>query len=127
MDWSEAEDNLLLTLSKQYSYNWPLIADVFNGSTVRISTDMRDNWDVYYRWDKKFGPGSQTVDAAGTSSAGAAGRKDLGKLPTKFDGTKKDLRHHVVYDEMRSLQKRREMQGSKPSGKLIRRLPDNRS
>jgi hypothetical protein len=112
LDWTEAEDNTLLALSKQYSYNWHLIADVFNGCTVRVPSDVREPWDVYDRWSKKFGPGSQAAVEAGET------RDKIGKK-TKYDGTKKDQRHISLYEAVRVLQRRREAMPPKVAGACV--------
>jgi len=115
MDWTEGEDNLLLMMSKQYSHNWHLIAEVFNSTTIRVPTDLRQPWDMYDRWNKRFGPGSQpnlNADASKEAAANQA-KKDKAKKMSKFEGTKKDLRHLSLYDAVRSLQKRRDAQPPK--------------
>ena len=119
-------------LTRQYSYNWTAIAEVFNGSTVRVPTDRRLPWDVYDRWNKKFGPQSQAaaVEAAaaeaGPSAAIAAkARKEAKKIPSKFEGSKKKARHLALHDAIRKLQRKREAIPKPPGervGLLTRKL-----
>lgn len=104
-DWTSEEDNILLAYSKQYAYNWHLIADIFNIATKRVSTDMRIPWDMYNRWNKRFGPGSQ---ASASASDLSSAKKDKKKAVSKYEGPKKKLRHICLYDAMRKLQKKRE-------------------
>jgi chromatin modification-related protein VID21 len=115
-DWTPEEDSLLLALAKQYSYNWHLIAEMFNSSTHRVPTDRRVAWDVYDRWDKKFGPGSQQSTSAG---AGEPPRRGADRAPkkttTKYDGPKKRLRHLSLYDALRKTQKKRETTAPRPN------------
>jgi Myb-like DNA-binding domain len=110
-DWTPDEDSLLLTFAKQYSFNWHLIAEMFNSSTHRIPTDRRIAWDVYDRWDKKFGPGSQQAAVAAAAVAAEGPRRGADRAPkktTKYEGPKKRLRHLSLYDALRKTQKKRE-------------------
>lgn len=115
LDWSEGEDNLLLMMSKQYSHNWHLISEVFNSTTVRVPTDLRQPWDVYDRWNKRFGPGSQPNLNAEASKDAAANqsKKDKNKKAPKFEGTKKEVRHLSLYEAVRALKARRDAQPPK--------------
>jgi hypothetical protein len=109
-DWTPEEDSLLLQFAKQYSFNWHLIAEMFNSSTHRVPTDRRIPWDVYDRWDKKFGPGSQQA-AAAAAAAAEGPRRGADRAPkksNKYDGPKKRLRHLSLYDALRKTQKKRE-------------------
>ena len=58
-DWSVDEDRQLFIFARQYSFNWDLIAHVFNGANKRLKSDERLPWDCYDRWHKKFAPPAQ--------------------------------------------------------------------
>ncbi|TIA78319.1 hypothetical protein E3P98_03895 [Wallemia ichthyophaga] len=60
LQWSEEEDNLLHTLTQQYTGNWLLVADIFNGSHQAFShrpADRREPVDCFERW--KSGEGRE--------------------------------------------------------------------
>jgi chromatin modification-related protein VID21 len=56
MDWTPEEDRQLFIFARQYSFNWDLIASVFNDATHRPQSDARLPWDCYDRWHKKYAP-----------------------------------------------------------------------
>jgi len=56
MDWTPEEDRQLFVFARQYSFNWDLIASVFNDATHRPQCDARLPWDCYDRWHKKYAP-----------------------------------------------------------------------
>jgi len=82
LEWEENEDAVLHELVQDYSYNWTLIADLFNSSRITISTDERSPWDCYDRWNHKFGPASKEAEATGAITAGAEGAKSAIKTGT---------------------------------------------
>lgn len=59
--WEEQDDAILMRLLGDYSWNWNLVADLFNSARSTVSTDRRSAWDCYHRWDQKWGPASKTV------------------------------------------------------------------
>lgn len=120
LHWGADEDALVISLQRQYGTNWNLIADVFNGTTVRPSADNRLAWDMFDRWDKLIGPSSKKTLPDGTEikipvpdyipSVDKSGR---GQQFATFDGSKKRLRHLTVHDAIRKVQKKREATASK--------------
>lgn len=118
--------------SKQYAHNWHLIADVFNASTSRLPTDMRIAWDVYDRWNKKYGPASQstqlTTPSTGASSApsepqvstsgsSSAKAQPVKKSPPRLDGASKKVVHkQAIGDAIVKMQRRREQQARTQGG-----------
>lgn len=67
-DWTVEDDRQLYTFVRQYSYNWDLVAHVFNGATKRPKTDERLPWDCFDRWNKKFvQPSQQPLPQSGSS------------------------------------------------------------
>lgn len=56
MEWTAEEDRQLFIFARQYSFNWDLIASVFNDATHRPKCDERLPWDCYDRWHKKYAP-----------------------------------------------------------------------
>jgi len=70
MDWTPEEDKQLFIFARQYSFNWDLIASVFNDATHRFKYDERLPWDCYDRWHKKYAP--LPTPATGQTSAATA-------------------------------------------------------
>ncbi|GAA95301.1 uncharacterized protein L969DRAFT_92439 [Mixia osmundae IAM 14324] len=144
-EWTDEDDSILLGLSKQYVNNWQLIADLFHGTSKKSNSDKREAWDVYNRWNKRFGPASapsmlntevvgtpgaapQSADAASTSASQAGAitsngtAKVIKKMPTKFEGSRKKLRHLSIYDAMRKTSKRREAIAARPGAHMPRKV-----
>ena len=48
--WTPQDDQLLRDLVESYSSNWHLIADCLNSLRCAVTTDIRSNWDCYYRF-----------------------------------------------------------------------------
>ncbi|GAA5862805.1 hypothetical protein JCM8547_006551 [Rhodosporidiobolus lusitaniae] len=128
--WLPEEDAKLLALQKQYSFNWSLIAQVFNLSTHRPQSDHRLAWDCYDRWDKLVGPGSKKTLPDGTEIVRPPPDwippldKVTGRpLPIIGDGSKKKARHVTILEAMRKVQKKRELTAAKqPPAGLPRRV-----
>lgn len=121
-DWTPEEDKLLFQLGRAYSLNWQLIAEVFNGQTVRVPTDHRLPWDVCDRWNQLYGPSAVAKSAALAEANAAAGSSTSAlttpatsaaaqapKPPKRFD-SKKQARHKAQNTAVRSLQRKREQQ-----------------
>lgn len=70
MDWTPEEDKQLFIFARQYSFNWDLIASVFNDATHRLKCDERLPWDCYDHWHKKYAP--LPTPATGQASAATA-------------------------------------------------------
>jgi len=112
--WLPEEDGRLLQLQRQYGLNWPLIAEVFNNSTQRPSSDHRLPWDCFDRWDRLVGPGSRKTLPDGTEIKIPApdyippvdkfGRS----VPVLGNGSKKSARHISIIEAMKKVQKQRE-------------------
>ena len=64
MDWSPEEDRQLFIFTRQYSFNWDLVAHIFNSATKRSKGDERLPWDCFDRWNKKFAPPTPTPTTA---------------------------------------------------------------
>lgn len=64
MDWSPEEDRQLFIFTRQYSFNWDLIAHIFNSATKRSKSDERLAWDCFDRWNKKFAPPTPSPSTA---------------------------------------------------------------
>ncbi|KAM0793146.1 hypothetical protein ACM66B_000622 [Microbotryomycetes sp. NB124-2] len=130
LHWAPEEDSRLLALVKQYGSNWNLIAEVFNTTTQRPSSDMRIGWDMFDRWNKLAGPDSKKVLPDGTEISvpppeyNPANDKSIKATQfANFDGSKKRLRHLTVFDAMRKVQKKREVTAQKaPPPGLPRRI-----
>ncbi|GAA5831804.1 hypothetical protein JCM11251_003891 [Rhodosporidiobolus azoricus] len=118
--WLPEEDAKLLALQKQYGFNWSLIAQIFNLSTHRPSSDHRLPWDCYDRWDRLVGPGSKKTLPDGTEIVKQppewippldplTGRP----FPIIGDGSKKKARHVTILEAMKKVQKKREASAAK--------------
>ncbi|KAK4054821.1 RNA polymerase II transcription elongation factor SpEAF [Microbotryomycetes sp. JL201] len=131
--WAPEEDARLLALVKQYGSNWNLVAEVFNTTTQRPSSDLRIGWDMFDRWNKLAGPDSKKVLPDGTEISvpppeyNPANDKSIKATQfANFDGSKKRLRHLTVFDAMRKVQKKRELTAQKaPPPGLPRRINMN--
>lgn len=120
LHWAPEEDARVLALVKQYGSNWPLIAEIFNGTMTRPPSDHRLAWDIFDRWDKLAGPSSRKILPGGTEVAipppeYIPQQDRTGKAPqfANFDGSRKRLRHLTIFDAMRKVQKKREVTASK--------------
>ncbi|CAB4438421.1 unnamed protein product [Rhizophagus irregularis] len=51
--WYPEDDELLMSLTKKYQYNWDLIADAWNSSRGLITGYERSPWECYVRWTQK--------------------------------------------------------------------------
>ncbi|CAG8506148.1 11283_t:CDS:10 [Acaulospora colombiana] len=51
--WYPEDDELLMTLAKQFQYNWELIADAWNSTRGGITGFPRTPWTCYQRWSQK--------------------------------------------------------------------------
>ena|ERR1051325_1461538 len=51
--WYPEDDELLMSLTKKYQYNWDLISDAWNSSRGLITGYERSPWDCYMRWTQK--------------------------------------------------------------------------
>ncbi|GAA6060383.1 hypothetical protein JCM10212_004636 [Sporobolomyces blumeae] len=117
--WLPEEDARLLHLQKQYGFNWPLIAEIFNTSTQRPRSDFRLPWDCYDRWDRLVGPGSKKVLPDGTEISVPAPEyippvDRMGRaIPVIGNGDKKSARHASIADAIKKVQKLRELTASK--------------
>lgn len=92
MDWSESDDVALKGLVDKYGQNWSLVADVFNSETKRVQTDRREGWDMWSRWNSKYG-----AKAEQSQFTPAAKRQ-----------AKKERHHRGMYESMRRAKHRRE-------------------
>ncbi|GAA5968990.1 hypothetical protein JCM21900_002091 [Sporobolomyces salmonicolor] len=117
--WLPEEDAKLLALQRQYGFNWPLIAEVFNSVTQRPASDHRLPWDCYDRWDRLVGPGSKKVLPDGTEISVPAPEyippvDKMGRqAPMVGNGSKKNARHVTILDAMKKVQKKREAYAAK--------------
>ena len=51
--WYPEDDEILMSLTKKYQYNWDLIADAWNSSRGLITGYERSPWECYVRWTQK--------------------------------------------------------------------------
>jgi len=121
--WLPEEDATLLALQKQFGFNWTLVAQVFNQTTHRPSSDHRLPWDMFDRWDRLVGPGSKKTLPDGTEIVKPPPEwiPPLDKLtgrpaPIIGDGSKKKARHVAILDAMKKVQKKRETWAQKQPG-----------
>ena len=95
-DWSPEDDQQLLAIARQYSYNWDLVASVFTSSTRRPQGDERLPWDCFDRWHKKFAPPTPSQAAHSQlpngGAAPAAGAQGGAATPLSQSTHKKDRR-----------------------------------
>lgn len=105
----------MLALHTAYGSNWNFIADVFNRTTNRPSTDHRLAWDLYDRWDRTAGPGSKTILPDGTEISNPVpeyvppiDKQARASHYVNLDKAKKQLRHLSVWEAMRRQQKKRD-------------------
>ena len=92
MDWTPEEDRQLFIFTKQYSFNWDLVAHIFNSATKRSKGDERLPWDCFDRWNKKFAPPTPTpttatLPASATAPQAAANASASAAVPSPAPGT----------------------------------------
>ena len=108
--WTPQDDQLLKNLVDTYGNNWHLIADCFNSMRYVVSTDIRTNWDCYYRYfavnakPQEPDPSSSNQMTTRTKRHAALGIDTSG---THADNRKR-RRHLVVLDAIRRLVKKKD-------------------
>jgi len=108
--WTPQDDQLLKNLVETYGNNWHLIADCFNSLRYVVSTDVRTNWDCYYRF-VAVNAKPQEPDLS-PSNQMTTRTKRQATLGLDASGTnadhKKRRRHLVVLDAIRRLAKKKD-------------------
>lgn len=108
--WTPQDDQLLKDLVETYGNNWGLIANCFNSMRYTVSTDIRTNWDCYYRFaavnvkQQEPDPSSSNQMTTRTKRQATLGIDTSG---ANVDN-KKRRRHLVVLDAIRRLAKKKE-------------------
>ena len=107
--WTPQDDHLLKNLVETYGNNWHLIAGCFNSSRYVVSTDVRTNWDCYYRF---AAVNSKQQEPDLSSNQMTTRMKRQAALGIDTSGTnaenKKRRRHLVVLDSIRRLAKKKD-------------------
>ena len=122
--WTPQDDQLLKNLVEMYGSNWHLIADCFNSIRYVASTDIRTNWDCYYR---HVAVNSKSQEPESSSSNQMTTRtKRQATLGIDTSGAnvdnKKRRRHLVVLDAIRRLAKKKDNVAKMLGGDLSRLL-----
>lgn len=124
--WTPQDDQLLKDLFGAYGSNWNLLADCLNSLRHVVSTDVRTNWDCYYRF-AAMNAKQQEPDPSSSNQMTTRTKRQfsLGLDTSGLNAdNKKKRRHFVVLDSIRRLAKKKE-HAAKVLGTSCR-LPDYR-
>ena len=115
------DDQLLKTLVETYGSNWHLIADCVNSTRHVVSTDVRTNWDCYYRF-AAMNAKPQEPDQSSSSQMTTRMKRqfNLGLDTSGLNAeNKKRRRHLVVLDSIKKLLKKKESAAKALGGFLL--------
>ena len=118
--WTQHDDQLLKNIVEAYGNNWHLIADCFNSMRHVVSTDIRTNWDCYYRFAAVNAKPQEPDQSSSSQMTTRTKRQFVLGLDTGGSNAdnKKRRRHLVVLDAIRRLVKKKES-ATKALGELL--------
>ena len=107
--WTPQDDQLLKHLYEMCSGNWHLIADCFNSLRYVVSTDVRTNWDCYYRYLAVYVKPQEPDTPSNQMTTRMKRQVALGIDTSGANAdNKKRRRHLVVLDSIRRLAKKKD-------------------
>ncbi|CAG8449249.1 10369_t:CDS:10 [Ambispora leptoticha] len=139
--WSAEDDDLLLSLAKEYQCNWNLIAEMINLSRSSITGCIRNPYECHQRWLQREDTSgfiiqgvTKTSDdedeialglvnsmdgiivSGGSSSSTSSAlkiKKDQLKKAPKFDPIKNNKRHSSIQEAIKKAAKKRQEEAQK--------------
>ncbi|OZJ02938.1 hypothetical protein BZG36_04554 [Bifiguratus adelaidae] len=130
--WTDEDDSLLLSLTRQFQYNWDLINETLNSVRGPITGERWRPYDCYMRWKEKEPPTNMAsgpvltgwrtdglpvtspagaIQPASSTSANANKKKDLlRKSGSKPESMRKKQRTYAIFEAIKRTQKKRESQ-----------------
>lgn len=108
--WTPQDDQLLKNLVETYGNNWSLIAECFSSIRHVVSTDVRTNWDCYFRFVAVNAKPQESDPSSSNQMTTRTKRQFNLGLDTNGSNAdnKKRRRHLVVLDAIRRLVKKKE-------------------
>ncbi|CAG8636702.1 8548_t:CDS:10, partial [Ambispora gerdemannii] len=139
--WSAEDDDLLLSLAKEYQCNWNLIAEVINLSRSSITGCIRNPYECHQRWLQKEDTSGFIIQGVtktsddedeialglvtsmdgitmngGSSSSTSLAlkiKKDQWKKAPRFDPIKNNKRHSSIHEAIKKAAKKRTEEAQK--------------
>jgi len=104
--WIPDDEELLQSITKEYIFNWDLIADSISYNKTRIE-DVHLPYECYLKWMQL---NSQPIPAPDPISNSSLKRKDntMKQKLIKLDNQRRCLKHFSFFDQLKRAVKRRD-------------------